>query len=85
MLLDFIISMQFTCLVRSRSRWFSGYLSWIIKQSETKEETEKNLEKKVNVLPSHLSLRTLKKPAQEAVQLIRGMRCYSSHFHPYDF
>ena len=41
--------------------------------------------KKVNVLPSHLSLRTLKKPAYEAVQLIRGVRCYSSHFHPYDF
>ena len=41
--------------------------------------------KNANVLPSHLSLRTLKKPAHEAVQLIRGMRCYSSHFHPYDF
>ena len=26
MLLDFIIRMQFTCLVYSRSRWFSGYL-----------------------------------------------------------
>ena len=38
--------------------------------------------KKANVLPSHLSLRTLKKPAHEAMQIIRGMRCYSSYFHP---
>ena len=45
----------------------------------------KERKKKANVLPSHLSLRTLKKPAHEAVQLIRSMRCYSSHFHPYDF
>ena len=45
----------------------------------------KEREKKANVLPSHLSLRTLKMPAHEAVQLIRGMRCYSSYFHPYDF
>ena len=39
-------------------------------------------EKKANVLPSHLSLRTLKKPTHEAVQIIRGMRYYSSYFHP---
>ena len=45
----------------------------------------KERKKKANVLPSHLSLRTLKKPAHEAVQLIRSMQCYSSHFHPYDF
>ena len=45
----------------------------------------KERKKKANVLPSHLSLRTFKKPAHEAVQLIRGMRCYSSNFHPYDF
>ena len=45
----------------------------------------KERKKKANVLRSHLSLRTFKKPAHEAVQLIRGMRCYSSNFHPYDF
>ena len=39
-------------------------------------------EKKANVLPYHLSLRTLKKPTHEAVQIIRGMRSYSSYFHP---
>ena len=38
--------------------------------------------KTANVLPSHLSLRTLKKPTHEAVQIIPGMRCYSSYFHP---
>ena len=38
--------------------------------------------KKANVLPSNLSLRTLKKPTHEAVQIIRGMGCYSSYFHP---
>ena len=40
-------------------------------------------EKKANVLPSLFHFkRTLKKPAHEAVQIIRGMRCYSSYFHP---
>ena len=43
-------------------------------------------EKKANVLPSQFHFkRTLKKPAHEAVQIIRGMRCYSSYFHPTPF
>ena len=42
----------------------------------------KGRKKKANVLPSHLSLRTLKKPTHEAVQIVRSMRCYSSYFHP---
>ena len=58
-------------------------LNYQVKRDKGGNERERK--KKANVLASHLSLRTLKKPAQEAVQLIRGMRCYSSHFHPYDF
>ena len=42
----------------------------------------KGRKKKANVLPSHLSLRSLKKPTHEAVQIIRGMPFYSSYFHP---
>lgn len=55
-------------------------LNYQVKQD--KRGNGKRREKKANVLPSHLSLRTLKKPAHEAVQLIRGMRWYSSYFHP---
>ena len=51
-LLGFIIRMQFTCLVRSRSRWFSGYLIWLSRKARQKKETERE-EKNNNILPSH--------------------------------
>ena len=39
--------------------------------------------KKANGLPSHLSLRTLKKPAHETVQLIpRHAMLFILYFHP---
>ena len=52
---------------------------------QVKRDTGRNgkgRKKRGNVLPSHLSLRTLKKPTHEAVQIIPGMRCYWSYFHP---
>ena len=38
--------------------------------------------KKGECLTFQSFIKTLKKPTQEAVQIIRGMRCYSSYFHP---
>ena len=37
-LLGFIIRMQFTCLVRSRSRWFSGYLIWLSRKARQRRK-----------------------------------------------
>ena len=47
-LLGFIIRMQFTCLVRSRSRWFSGYLIWLSRKARQRRKRKNN-----NILPSH--------------------------------
>ena len=37
-LLDFIIMMPFTCLVRSRSRWFSWYLIWLSRKARQRRK-----------------------------------------------
>ena len=70
MLLDYIFRPSLpasSAVARDSSR---GILAELSSKARQRRKRKGKKKKKANGLPSHLSLRTLKKPAHEAVQLI---------------
>ena len=85
-LLRFIIRMQLTCLVRSRSRWFSGYLIWLSRK-ERKRRKLKWKKKICFAFPSPLALaRSHYSPLKPGNALLAGnsfiVRCHVTSKKP---